>query len=52
MKANYVLTVLLILALFSCNKDENFSDPINPDAESINEYIFGLNYDPEAMLNV
>lgn len=52
MKANYVLTVLLILAVFSCNKDENFSDPINPDAESINEYIFGLNYDPEAMLNV
>lgn len=52
MKTNYVLIVLLVLTAFSCDKDEDFNDPINPDAESINDYIFGLNFDPEAMLNV
>ncbi len=46
----WLLTILAIA--FSCDKEEDFNDPVNPDAESINAYIFGLNYDPEAMLNV
>lgn len=52
MKTHYVVIALFVLMAFSCDKDEDFIDPTNPDAESINDYIFGLNYDPEAMLNV
>ena len=52
MKSNYVLIVLLFIVTYSCNKDEDFNNPVNPDAESINDYIFGLNYDPDTMLNV
>ena len=52
MKTNFLLIVLIVFTIFSCDKDEDYNDPINPDAESINAYIFGLNYDPEAMLNV
>lgn len=52
MKSNYVLIVLLIIVTYNCNKDEDFNNPVNPDAESINDYIFGLNYDSATMLNV
>ncbi|MEM5564865.1 thiol-activated cytolysin family protein [Psychroserpens sp. AS72] len=52
MKTNFLLIVLVVFIVFSCDKDEDFIEPTNPDAESINAYIFGLNFDPEAMLNV
>ncbi|WP_299521757.1 thiol-activated cytolysin family protein [Winogradskyella sp.] len=46
------LLCIILITVFCCSENEDFNEPINPDAESINEYIFGLNYDPEAMLNV
>lgn len=52
MKTNYLVFVLLFCIAFSCEKDEDFIEPTNPDAESVNDYIFELNLDPEAMLNV
>jgi len=47
------LSITLFLSLCivtSCDKDE--VDPINPEASDINEYIFGLDYDQEALLNL
>jgi len=52
MKTKHLLIVFIGLIVFSCSKDEEISDPVNPEAQSINDYIFGLSYDPDTMLNV
>lgn len=50
-KASMVFT--LSMFLFNCSEPDDSDDPTgNPNASSINEYIFGLNYDPNELLNV
>lgn len=49
-----LLTCLtLALLIFNCSEPDDSAGPAeNPNAGSINEYIFGLNYDANDLLNV
>lgn len=54
-KTAYQLSFILVILTFvtGCTDNEEFNDnQENPEAASINEYIYGLNYSPESLLNV
>lgn len=46
-----LILLLLVCFTFSCSEKEDDGLSENPDAASINEYILGLNYSPEELLN-
>lgn len=46
------LTLSLALLLTACSSEDDGLNGVTPDANSINEYLLGLSYNPDELLNV
>lgn len=44
--------LILSLLVTACSKEEDGLDGVSPDANTINEYLLNLSYDPDVLLNV